>query len=289
MVHGGKDHVDSRFTLWAERMKRRPFVVAFIAVAAVVAFAGTVVGLTVDLGTFFSPPESVPATSTAKPVDTRALESEALASIELDVTAEYFEQRFGVPKTSIDPCGNRTCQDVEPGALSLNTYESERATVRAIFDTNRLAFNAVVANAEDLPYDMTWLGHELGRLGRVSFADALGEAGITEPTDAEIFLGPRSVAYAEVFWAGAPAEYRGLYLANAPYGSAGENARFDLDAAWALQESQEGNGVLDPLALADFRRLSRPDTFGEFRDDGPVAALVKEGLVSILYLGVEGI
>lgn len=289
MVHGGKDHVDSRFTLWAERMKRRPFVVAFIAVAAVLAFAGTIVGLTVDLRTIFSPAESGPATSSPKPVNTRAVEREALASIDLDVTAEYFEQRFGIAKTSVDPCASQTCEGVQPGALRLNTYETERATVRALFDANRLAFYTVVAQAEDLLYDMRWLGHELGTLGQASFAGALGEAGISEPTDAEIFLGPRSSAYAEVFSAGASANYRGLYLAFAPYGSQGEKVRFDLDAARMLQESEDASGTFDPLALSEFRSSSTPNTFGEFRDDGPVAALVKEGLVSILYLGVEGI
>jgi len=222
-----------------------------------------------------------------KSVDPLDAELEALASIDLDISRDYFEENVGVAKTSIDPCATLSCEGIPAGTLQLVTHEGEYATIRALFDNDRLAFYTVTATDEDLAFEMKWLGHELGILGRVSFADALGAASLDEPTDGEVRLGAQSSAYAEVLAAGPMADYRGLYLAFAPFGFTGGEATFDLETARSLLESEGEDGVPDPSVMAKFRSASTPNTFGQFRDDGPVAQFVQDHLTDVLYLGTD--
>lgn len=283
MARGGENQGDSWFTEWVDRMKRHPVGVGLSLLVGLLGVVALVVGLTVDVGSLVGPSRPVVATFVETPIDERAVELDALASLDLDITPDFFEQNIGVPKVSVDPCASMTCEGIPPDTLRLVIHEGEYATVRAMFDRDRLAFYAVTATVDDLLLDMKWLGHELGTLGQVSFADALAVTPVPEPTEAEIRKLARSLAYAETLAAGPKSDYRGLYLAYAPYGVQGGGVGFDVEAADALSSST----VLDPEVLREFRESSTPNTFGEFRDDGPVAAMIKADLISMLYMGTD--
>jgi hypothetical protein len=137
---------------------------------------------------------------------------------------------------------------------------------------------------------MEWLDYDLGRLGKVTIAEALAAADSVEPTDTAIFMGPQATAYADVVSVGAPGRYRGLLLAWAPDGFGGPEMVFDLDSGRALVEAEINGQRPDPAVLATFRSGTTPNTFGEFRDDGGyIGNLVREAndLILLLFVGTE--
>jgi hypothetical protein len=192
-----------------------------------------------------------------------------LAELDLGVTPDYLEEWLGEARRSVDVCREIPCpREVQNQRLRMNMYESELVAVRAIFIESSLEWYAVTLLSDELEPPMTWLGHELGTLGRATYAEAL-EGPDIEPTDIDMFIGPQSSAYVEVVAAGAPADYRGLILAFAPNGWSGEGS-FDHDSAPALM--QLNDAPVDPEVAKPFRSKSRPNTFGEFIDDGGVVS-----------------
>lgn len=167
--------------------------------------------------------------------------------------------------------------DVDNQSVIMNIYEpgSDLFEVRAIFVDSSLEWYAVTLLSDELKPQIEWLDHDLGDLGRVTFAEALEVPGV-EPTDVDVFLGPQSRAYVEIVAAGAPAGYRGLILGSAPTGWSGESS-FDVESATVLTQLNEGS--YDAEVAEPFRSHSRPNTFGEFVDDG--------GLVSTLARDAE--
>jgi hypothetical protein len=153
-------------------------------------------------------------------------------------------------------------------AVTISMYESDLVAVRALYVESSLDWYAVTLLNDELEPPMTWLGHELGAQGRVTYSEALKVPDV-EPTDVDMFLGPQSSAYVEIVAAGAPADYRGLLLASAPTGWSGEGS-FDRESAEAIVQLNEA--PYDSQVAEPFRSNSRPNTFGEFLDDGGIVS-----------------
>ena len=115
-----------------------------------------------------------------------------------------------------------------------------------------------------------------GALGETSFAEAsrLSEDGSLSPTDASFWPGAQRINYVEVFALGAPGKYEGLILGHSSEGAS--EGPFDLDAAQDLVDAYSEAAPELSGEAARFRDLSQPNTFGAFRDDGPVANLLRE-------------
>ena len=194
-----------------------------------------------------------------------------LAELDLGVTPDYLQQWLGEARRTVDVCREIPCPaEVESQDLTMNIYESDLVAVRAVFVDSAMDWYAVTLLSDELEPPMTWLGHDLGTLGRATYADALEVPGV-EPTDVDMFLGPQSSAYVEIVAAGAPADYRGLLLASAPTGwsGAGSFDRESADAVMHLNEAPYDADLAEP-----FRSESSPNTFGEFLDDGGVVSVL---------------
>jgi hypothetical protein len=245
-----------------DRAKRHPVVLALTTLVAVLVFLGTVGDLYGRI-----------SGGVSGALNPHRQEYERLARIDLGVTPQYLAQVLGPARRSADLCREIPCP---PEAATRNptmeVYESELATVQALFVDSSLEWYAVTLLSDQLNPPMEWLGHDLGALGDVTYAQALEVPGV-EPTDVDVFLGPRSAAYVEVVAAGATADHRGLILANAP--EAGPAGAFERDAADAVERLNDA--PYDPAVAAPFRSRSQPDTFGEFVDDGgAVSVLVRD-------------
>lgn len=216
----------------------------------------------------------------------------ALKTLDLDTRLEFFEDKFGTARSVFDLCKESVaCPDMQGNTLRMFIHETDDVQVRAVFDGEQLKMYAITLMSDELSPPIEWLDWDMGELGKLSFAKALDAVEtVDEPTDAEIFLGPQASAYAEVVPGGAPAQYRGLFLAHAPGGYSGLKSSFDLDSGRELQEAQDLGRPPDPTTLMRFRSGSTPNTFGEFRDDGgAVALLLHEAgdLIPMLFLGTE--
>ncbi|TWF79580.1 hypothetical protein FHX44_115513 [Pseudonocardia hierapolitana] len=238
--------------------KRHPVVLIATTVVAVLVFFGTVSDV---FGRVTGAVTGV--------VNPHQQDYEHLEQIELGVTPQYLAERLGTARRSIDLCKEIPCPTEAAGrTLTMNLYQSEFVAVRALFEDSGLEWFAITLLSDDVNPPMKWLGHDLGALGDVTFAQAL-EAAQVEPTDVDVFLGPESTAYVEVVAAGAPADHRGLLLAVAPDGWSGD---FERDAADVVERLNDA--PYDPAVAGPFRSASQPNTYGEFLDDG--------GTVSVL-------
>ena len=234
----------------------------------VVLIATTVVAVLVFFGTVSDVFGQVTGAVTGA-VNPHQQDYEHLEQIELGVTQQYLAERLGTARRSIDLCKEIPCPPEATGrTLTMNLYQSEFVAVRALFEDSGLEWFAITLLSDDLNPPMKWLGHDLGALGDVTFAQAL-EAAEEEPTDVDMFLGPQSTAYVEVVAAGAPGDYRGLLLASAPDGWSGD---FERDAADAVERMNDA--PYDPAVAGPFRSASQPNTYGEFLDDGGVVSVL---------------
>jgi hypothetical protein len=240
-----------------DRAKRHPVVLVVTTVVAVLVFFGTVSDVFGRI--------SGAVTGVANP---HQQDYERLARIDLGVTPQYVEGLLGSARRSVDLCRELPCPpEAESLGLTMNLYQSEFVAVRALFAGSSLEWYTITLLSDELSPPMKWLDHNLGALGDVTYAQALGVPKV-EPTDVDVFLGPQSTAYVEVVASGAPADYRGLILANAPDGWA--KGEFDRDAAEAVQQLDEA--PYDAAVASRFRSASQPNTFGQFVDDGGVLA-----------------
>ncbi|HET7821419.1 MAG TPA: ETEC_3214 domain-containing protein [Ornithinibacter sp.] len=193
--------------------------------------------------------------------------------LKLDVTSEYVDRVLGPPASVMTL--EATCDDC--GALSLRVYALEKdATVRALFEGSALRMFLVTRVDTEVRPTIRWREVARGELGETSFAEAsrLTEDGSLPPTDVSFWPGAQRINYVEVFALGAPGKYEGLILGHSSEG-ASETA-FDLEGA---QDVADAYSEAAPELSGDavrFRDLSEPNTFGAFRDDGPVANLVRE-------------
>lgn len=260
-----------------ERAKRHPIVVVAVAIVAVLVFLSTV-------GDLYSRISGA-VHDWRNPHDE---DYKQLAELDLGVTPDYLEGWLGKARRSFDVCREMSCPpQAKDQTLIMNMYESDLVAVRALFVDSSLEWYAVTLRSEELAPPMTWLGHNLGTLGRVTYAEAL-KVPKTEPTDVDMFLGPQSSAYVEIVAAGAPARYRGLILASAPTGWSGPGS-FDLESADDVMKLNEAPYNAE-LARA-FRSMSRPNTFGEFVDDGGVVSVMARDAESdrvLLYSFTSG-
>ncbi len=260
-----------------ERIKAHPVVFAVITVVAFGAFvaeAADVFGGAADLVSDVFDPHSE--------------EYAALATLDLDVRLEFFEDNFGVAKSVYDVCDVALCPEPEPESLRMYVHETEDMTIRAVFDDEQLVMYAVTTMSSRLSPEMRWLGWDLGDLGKVTFAEAFDAIDtVSGPTDVAVFMGAQAIAYAEVFAGGGPSDYRGLLLAAAPDGY---SPAFNTDAGFKLSEAEVQNEKADPAVVADFRSSTVPNTYGEFRDDGGyVGNWLQEAseLIPLLFAGTE--
>lgn len=225
-------------------------------------------------------------------VNPNSTEYQALQTLDLDTRLEYFEANFGTARAVYDLCEDAlVCADEGEDDPRMYVYGTDDVVVRAVFQDEQLEMYAVTLMSDELAPEVEWLDWRLGRLGEASFAEALDNvASIVGPTDLEVFMGPQSVAYAEVVAGGAPARYRGLLLAHAPNGYSGPGTSFDTDSALQISESQVEEQPPAPDVVDKFRSSTTPNTFGEFRDDGgAVGALLHEAqnAIPLLFVGTE--
>jgi hypothetical protein len=240
-----------------DRAKRHPVVLVVTTVVAVLVFFGTVSDV---FGRISGAVTGV--------VNPHQQDYERLARIDLGVTPQYIEGLLGNARRSVALCRELRCPpEAESLDLTMSLYRSEFVAVRAIFVDSSLEWYTITLLSDDLNPPMKWLDHDLGALGDVTYAQAL-EVPQVEPTDVDMFLGPQSTAYVEVFAGGAPSDDRGIILANAPDGWA--KGAFAREAAEAV--SQRGDAPYDAEVARPFRSASQPNTFGQFVDDGGVLA-----------------
>lgn len=247
---------------WIDRAKRHPVVVvvaAVLAVATSVTTAWALLGDTADLVDDLANPHG----DLYGHVDL----------LKLDVTPEYVDRLLGPPVSVMTP--EATCGGC--GALSLRVYALEQdATVRALFEGSAMRMFLVTRVNPEVQPTIRWRGVARGALGETSFAEAsrLTEAGSLPPTDASFWPGAQRVNYVELFALGAPGKYEGLILGHSSEG-ASETA-FDLDGAQDVADAYSEAAPELSAEAVRFRDLSEPNTYGAFRDDGPVADLVRE-------------
>ncbi len=272
---------DSSVRRMIDRVKAHPVVVLAVAVVGVGAFAISVENVVVwtqDRVQGITNPY--------------AADYEALETLDLDTRLEFFEANFGTARSVYDLCDEALeCPEGEQDPPLMYLHETDDLAVRAVFEGEQLQMYAVTLSSDKLSPEMEWLDWGLGSLGDVTFAEALEAIEtVAEPTDAEIFMGPQAVAYAEVVAAGAPARYRGLLLAHAPGGYSGPGTSFDTDSGFLLAESQGTELPANPAVAERFRAATTPNTFGEFRDDGGIIGDVMneaQQVIPLLFVGTE--
>lgn len=219
-----------------------------------------------------------------------AAEYAALETLDLDTRLEFFEDNFGTARSVFDLCQDGTCPEPAPDSLRMYIHETDDLAIRAVFDGDQLEMYLVTLMSPTLSPPVEWLGYDLGRLGEVTFTEALTAADSVELTDTAIFMGPQATAYADVVSVGAPGSYRGLILAWAPDGYGGPEMAFDLNSGRSLAGAEINGDVPDPTVLSTFRSGTTPNTYGEFRDDGGyVGNLIREAndLIPLLFVGTE--
>lgn len=91
----------------------------------------------------------------------------------------------------------------------------------------------------------------------------------------------------EVFALGAPGNYEGLILGHSTGGAS--DTPFDIEAAQVVADAFQTPVSALPAAGVEFRRVSDPNTFGVFRDDGLVGELAREAdlVVSMQIAGTD--
>jgi hypothetical protein len=196
-----------------------------------------------------------------------------LAALRIGIPADYVESLLGRADSVDRLCEVVTCPtDASAATATVRVYRSEHAVVRAVFRNGILTAYLVTTTARDFTPRITWLGVDFGRLGRVTFEEVLPSNGAPEPSDASVFPGPGTPSYAEVLMGGGPSRFRGFLLGSAPDGYRGAGMEWNADAARDLATWQRDNpvGGLDPDVASGFRSGSMPNTFGAFRDDGPL-------------------
>ncbi|KGM02828.1 ETEC_3214 domain-containing protein [Cellulomonas cellasea] len=214
----------------------------------------------------------------------------ALDQLDLDVRLEYFEDTFGVARAVVDPCTSTSvpCPEPRPESMQLFVHETDETVVRALFADNSLAAYLVTTTTEGFEPAIRWIDLELGPLGAVSTAEILDSVGVDVVAGASVRSGMVWHSYAEVVPGGAPASYRGLVLA---WVGEGLQSQFDLDAFQRLEAAQEAaaDGAAFSAALDDMRTATAPNTYGEFRDDGPLATWLHDPEVihDLLFAGSE--
>ena len=247
---------------WIDRAKRHPVVVILAAVLAVATSVTTAWALLGDTADFFDDLAN-PHGDLYGQVD----------QLKLDVTPEYVDRILGPPASVMSP--EATCGDC--GALSLRVYALERdATVRALFEGSALRMFLVTRVNTEVRPTIRWRGAARGTLGETSFAEAsrLTEDGSVPPTDVSFWPGAQRINYVEVFALGAPGKYEGLILGHSSEGAS--DSPFDLDGAQDVVDAYlEAAPALSDEGV-QFRDVSKPNLFGAFRDDGPVANLIRE-------------
>lgn len=191
-----------------ETLKRHPLIVILGVLVAVAASFTTVLDMTERVKPIIS-----------NAIDPYHAQKEAVNSLQLQQTVDFVNSNLGQPEVSEDLCKvTATCTNGEQSRMLLNIYRDEQYTIRAVFDENSLDFFAVTLQSEKFKPQIHWLDYDLGALGTVTYQQAYDPVdGVVEPT-AQIFFGPQTTAYAEVFAAGAPAQYQGLMLGWAPDG-----------------------------------------------------------------------
>jgi hypothetical protein len=243
-------------------MKRHPLVVLLAAVVAVTIVLGAVSGL-------------LPRAVTAALDVTNPYRAEygGITALHVGVRSEYLESLLGRAH-SVDPlCEVSVCPaELSAATVGVRVYRGDHSVVRAVLKDDRLAAYLVTTTSRDFTPRITWLGVDFGRLGRVTFEQVLPSNGAPEPSDAAVFLGARNAGYAEVLMGGGASRYEGFLLASAPDGYGGTVVEWDIEAAQALEAWQRANQDrgFEPEPARAFRARTRPNTFGAFRDDGPL-------------------
>ena len=247
---------------WIDTTKRHPLVVSAVALVAFATFmttawalardtAGLVEGLTNPHGDLY----------------------ERIDQLRLDVTPESVDAVLGPPSSILNP--EADCPRCD--ALSLRVYQLEDdITVRGLFEGSTLSLFLVTRVNPDVRPMIRWQGGARGALGDVSFAEASGltGAGSISPTDVAYWPGAQRITYMEVFALGAPGNYEGLILGHSTEGAS--VTPFDLGDAQVVADAYTENVGEVPTAGVPFRRTSRPNVFGAFRDDGPLAELIRD-------------
>ena len=278
---------------WLAGVRKHPLVVILAAIAA----AGTVVGIVFGV-------LSGVARAAWEDTDSYRTEYVALAPLRVGVPPEYVESLLGDPDSVGGLCAVTSCpaETEAPAAAALGTYAptapatlhvylGDHSIVRAVFQGRRLAGYLVTTTSRDFAPAITWLGVDLGRLGRVTFADVLPSNGAPEPSDASVRIGRRMPSYAEVLMGGGASRYEGFLLGSAPVGYTGPGLEWDVEAAREFESWQTGNPDrgLDSDVARPFREGSMPNTFGAFRDEGPLGAYFRdaENVRALLDSAVE--
>lgn len=249
-----------------DRVKAHPVVLLLGALVAVVTLAGTLVGYAEGLfgmvNERFNPYRS---------------EYETLATLQLDMSSRAAEQRLGVPTRTADLCDVVRCPaEVAKASAQLLTYELDGGAVSAVYVGDRLAFYAVTARSPGFRPEIQWLSEPRGELGSERFAGVLEgvPAPADQPTDIAVAMTPKFGAYAETFAYGAPGNYQGFVLAWVPAGS--QEAAFDADSAFEMATSGPSDPEVASAAATRFRATSNPNAYGEFRDDGVIASVMRD-------------
>ncbi|QCB94794.1 ETEC_3214 domain-containing protein [Cellulomonas shaoxiangyii] len=210
-----------------------------------------------------------------------------LERLDLDMRLEYFEDTFGVAKAVVDVCAVSTCPEPPPESLQLVVHETDEVVVRGLFAGNSMAAYLVTTTTDGFEPPVTWIDLDLGRLGTVTTAEVLDAVGAPLDGDASVVRGTAWTAYADVLPGGAPASYRGLVLAWSPQGT---GTGYGLEASERLVAAQDASDEAARVAaLDDLRATTTPNTYGEFRDDGPLGAWLHDPAVvhDLLFVGSE--
>lgn len=256
-----------------ESVKRHPVVVVAVAAVAAATFVITAWALVRDA---------------ADVVDRRMNPHQELYAqleqLKLDVTPDYVDGVLGSPDSVVDP--EESCDGC--GELSLRIHQLEGdVTVRSLFSGSTLSMFLVTRDDPKVRPEIRWQGTPLGALGDSSFAEAsnLG-GGMVAPTDVALWPGAQRITYSEVFALGAPGNYEGLVLGSTSEGVF--DGPLDLDAAQSFADSFASAEA--PADGAEFRNASQPNTYGAFRDDGPVAVLLRDAdfVAGMLVAGTYG-
>ncbi len=217
-----------------------------------------------------------------------------LAALSLDSRLEYFEETFGVARSTVDVCADGTCPEPPPQPLQLVVHETDDVVVRGLFAADALAAYTVTTKDETYTPPVRWVDRDLGQLGTRTtqeILDGVGAAG-GPLGEASVRQGTTWLSYVDVFPGGAPADYRGLILA---WTVDGVDSPIDVATAGHLADARDGGGPdlqANPAyarALTQIRATTRPNTYGEYRDDGPLAAWLQdpENVQGLLFEGSE--
>lgn len=247
---------------WLEAAKRHPVVVIAVSIVAVLTFATTAWALARDTASLVG--------DIANP---HGALYEQLEQLRLDVTPDYLDRALGPPTSTLTP--EADCPAC--GTLSLRLYEIEEdVVVRALFEEGALRMYLVTRVNPDVRPLIRWQEVEPGRLGEASFAEAsdLTGDGLLIPTDVAFWPGAQRINYLEVFALGSPGNYEGLILGHSSAGVS--DSPFDMTDAQTVADAYMQTVHTLPPDAVHFRQESRPNTFGTYRDDGPVAALIRD-------------